>query len=110
MDRTNQKGIFLACSRLNHSCVPNAYFDYNEQRGLLIVYATQDIEQNAEITVSYVLKAWKWTTEARFEELRDSYGFTCDCGACSTAGDIGRLRQNHRDEIMALVNDAKAYR
>ena len=55
-----------------------------------VIYATRDIEEGEEITVSYVplLK----TTNERQARLAQ-YGFICDCSACSDESGEGERRR-----------------
>ena len=51
---------------LNHSCIPNAYFDFNS----LHFRTLRDIKKNEEITFHYLTTEWKM-----------SYTFKCECGS-----------------------------
>lgn len=47
-------GIFLGCSRFNHSCGANAAYSWNARKNEERIYALKDIQDGEEITVSYV--------------------------------------------------------
>ena len=83
-------GLFPKMARINHSCRPNAGNWWSETREKRIIFATRDIQEGEEITVSYIplLK----TTADRQTRLQQ-YGFACDCIACqSAAGDRTRVK------------------
>lgn len=61
INRQGRRGIFKDASRINHSCLPNAYFDYNEEWGRLTVYTIRDIDVGQEILVSYRSLDWHQT-------------------------------------------------
>jgi len=46
-------GIFPNVARINHSCVPNAFYSWNEAIGRLTVHAVKDIKKGEEITIHY---------------------------------------------------------
>ena len=73
-------GVFLEISRLNHSCVPNLHWAYNEELGHMTIHATRDITAGAELTVSYIPGDMR-TREQRHLRL-EPYDFVCECEAC----------------------------
>lgn len=91
-NRVIRFGNFFDASRFNHSCVPNAHFDWDgdlagRADGRLTVYAIDDIDRNEEIFVNYgsqqdFCKSWA----TRQAEFRSVYDFTCNCRACNTTG------------------------
>ncbi|KAJ5312805.1 hypothetical protein N7508_003635 [Penicillium antarcticum] len=50
----NTAGIFLLCSRFNHSCLANAVYSWNTTNSYKTIYAVKNIPQGEEITVSYL--------------------------------------------------------
>lgn len=88
------KGIFLWASWFNHSCIPNACFNWNpngtddarNRQGSLTVYAVQKIIPGEEIVIDYLRnhhgKDIFATTEARQGRLKKNYNFRCACSAC----------------------------
>ncbi|KAI9723368.1 MAG: hypothetical protein M1812_001252 [Candelaria pacifica] len=94
LNDSGKGGLFLQSARLNNSCVPNAYHEYNVNLGRMTVYATRDIPQGEEITIIYV-----WDTgPVRRKLLRENYGFNCVCTHC-------RLPAAQRDAIDARMNE-----
>ena len=90
-------GIFLLCSRFNHSCSLNARYSWNPEIKRLRIYALRDIACGEEIFVSYlsgtdVYGSTRMERQARLQ----SRGFTCDCVVCTqpntVASDERRVR------------------
>lgn len=110
----NKEGIFLEPSRLNHSCLPNAYFAWNEISKRITVHASLHISRGEEIFVNYNHQAYHHTRDLRRQELLTDYFFNCTCRACQLNTDFGwesrdRRRQMHdlKDNI-SRINDSNA--
>lgn len=83
-------GLFPKIARINHSCTPNSGNEWVEGAGYRVIYASRDIEEGEEITVSYIPLLKK--TADRQSRL-GQYGFTCDCSACQSGeGDKRRTK------------------
>ncbi|KAI9659277.1 MAG: hypothetical protein M1821_001535 [Bathelium mastoideum] len=84
--------LFTTVSRVNHSCVPNAHWAYNDQIDQMAIHATRDIPAGTEITISYTPSDMR-TRDQRQYDLR-AFGFTCRCEACENPGesDVRRAR------------------
>lgn len=80
--RTTDQGIFLMAARFNHSCVPNAYFQYNPRIGQLTIFAISRIEKDDEILVNYKYEDIYKSRDERRQNLQRGYHFTCECPAC----------------------------
>jgi SET domain len=65
----------------NHSCSPNARWEWNTSSFSLHLSAVRPIRRGEEITIQYICPAQPW--EERQASLRSQYNFTCDCWACS---------------------------
>jgi hypothetical protein len=74
-------GLYLAASRFNHSCSPNAAQSFHGQK--LIIRATRDIPCGEEVTISYIDTGQP--THVRRHELSESYQFLCNCAKCCVA-------------------------
>ncbi len=101
----SREGIFLKASQLNHSCVPNAYFDFNEDvgpQGHLTVYAIHDIRLGQEIVINYRQGDCYKTRLERKQILKDAYNFTCTCRACEPNTPFGRRSEGRRIEMATL--------
>lgn len=92
----------MNASRLNHSCAPNAHFEYDELLGRLTVYAIHNIEAGHEILVSYMSRDWHMKTPDRKVDLKRNYGFTCRCQPCKGGAGFARVRQRGRLRISKL--------
>lgn len=106
----SRQGIFLKASQLNHSCVPNAYFDFNEKfgpQGHLTVYAIHDIRLGQEIVINYRQGDCYKTRPERKQILKDAYEFTCTCRACEPNTPFGRGSEGRRIEMATLETRIK---
>ena len=90
-------GIFLHCSRFNHSCCPNATYSWHPEVKRLRIYALRDIARGDEISISYSGSTVSYSStrterQAQFQRR----GFTCKCAVCTqpntTASDERRAR------------------
>lgn len=88
-------GLFNDISRVNHSCRPNAFWAWNEERSEGTLFAIDNIPNNAEILIEYTAdtKPSFKNGQGRRDLLNRSYNFRCDCGACNAAGQINRRNQ-----------------
>ncbi|KAL8875205.1 MAG: hypothetical protein Q9198_006400 [Flavoplaca austrocitrina] len=94
-------GIFLKASRFNHSCIPNAYFNWNPDYtnpghippGALTIYAIKHIDEDEENLVNYHSSHAFMQAAERQRFLRRDYNFTCGCPACQPGGvhDVRRV-------------------
>lgn len=100
--KEGELGIFMATSRLNHSCNPNAYFEYNGNWRQITVYAIKNIKANEEILVSYRARKWYETTNPRQRKLMRDYEFNCDCAACMGVSWFARSRQATRTDVFNI--------
>ncbi|KAL8689268.1 MAG: hypothetical protein Q9224_004678, partial [Gallowayella concinna] len=113
---TSQQGIFLKAARFNHSCVPNAYFNWNPALHNLTIYAIHGIEVGNEILVNYEYQNAYERREDRRQSLQDSYLFWCSCVACKDGPNLDQneaLRATMRDldaRIQAGAADAPTQR
>ncbi|KAI4285113.1 MAG: hypothetical protein L6R38_000910 [Xanthoria sp. 2 TBL-2021] len=88
------QGIFLRASRFNHSCIPNAWYNWNPHYtnpgrappGSLTVYAIRDIKEDEEIVVNYHSDHVYMKASERQRLLQRDYNFTCNCPACQPGG------------------------
>ncbi|XP_064411833.1 histone-lysine N-methyltransferase SMYD3 isoform X2 [Latimeria chalumnae] len=71
-------GLYPSMSLLNHSCSPNCVIVFDGRR--LLLHATQEIQANEELTVSYIDVLAP--TQERQSQLKSQYCFTCDCQRC----------------------------
>lgn len=67
-------GVFETASRINHCCVPNAWYEWRESIGRLVVWNRFKLLEGEEVTIDYGHGK---------KDLRENYGFECSCGACT---------------------------
>lgn len=79
--------VYTAQSLLNHSCTPNVYYStMNNMTHQLDVVATRPIAVGEEIRASYIdASLLTLPTSSRKAHITTSFGFTCECPACSIA-------------------------
>ena len=103
---TCTRGIFKDAARINHSCLPNAYFRYDPDLDCLTVYAIYDIEAGGEILINYRGRIDMYDVQTvRRRELSRTYGFICDCRACQPGTAIHNASEARRP-IMQSLHDA----
>ena len=99
-------GLFPTLTRINHSCRPNAHFNWDVLRSVMQVHAQEDIEEGQEINVSYIYMGW--STPVRRRELEESHRFTCTCQLCSRTNRTEvALSDFRRSRIEPLKKKAK---
>lgn len=82
----SSKRVYVALSRVNHDCVPNAakrtFLD--GQMDVHCLEAVRDIEQGEEVTISYLATSdlANAGTAARRRHLEECWKFSCACEAC----------------------------
>ncbi|KAL1876317.1 hypothetical protein Daus18300_002946 [Diaporthe australafricana] len=96
-------GVFLTYSRINHSCIPNAYHMWNASINRQIVHAGRDISAGQQIFVSYLGDSGDiMTREQRLKETQLYWGFVCSCKACTQSETTDVARKKMRDLRKAL--------
>ncbi|KAK5165512.1 uncharacterized protein LTR77_009041 [Saxophila tyrrhenica] len=73
--------VFPLYSRINHSCTPNVYANYNPSLRTHTVHAIRDIEAGEEILTTYIDSSQFFA--GRDEDLK-KYGFECACAFCQS--------------------------
>ncbi|EXJ89869.1 hypothetical protein A1O3_02936 [Capronia epimyces CBS 606.96] len=83
--RVNNKGggsaIGAFCSRLNHSCVPNVQFSYDQASNEMRFRAIRDIPKGKEVCTNYDRGVFEVKAHRQQKQLIH-YGFVCSCDAC----------------------------
>ncbi|OAA38951.1 TPR domain protein [Beauveria brongniartii RCEF 3172] len=101
----SDKGLFALFSRINHSCVPNAYWAFNAAIERLTVHAIRHIRVGEQITISYIKDPIAPKQVRTF--MLAPWKFSCSCAACTDPAmeaRIGRIQELKR--LLALY-DAK---
>ncbi|KAK6382733.1 hypothetical protein LTS17_003402 [Exophiala oligosperma] len=107
-------------SMFNHSCAPNAYvrFDVSQSESSgasnyqsISVHALRPLDKDEEITLSYV--DGKNSFEARQQELKERYFFTCACTRCMSEQNAtvlppettenAKTMENHVTQLMSKI-------
>ncbi|KAH6691493.1 hypothetical protein F5X68DRAFT_229346 [Plectosphaerella plurivora] len=73
-------GLFPEVSRMNHDCVPNAYYRLSPMTLTMQVVSYRQINPGEEVTINYASLGMPYTV--RREYLEANYGFTCGCALC----------------------------
>lgn len=76
------RGLFPMYSRVNHSCEPNVFCDWNTKLKQETVHAARDIMAGEQIFQGYLSTEDFMTCEERAAKLR-SWGIVCRCAACA---------------------------
>ena len=83
--------------RINHSCQKNATWGGNGER--FVVRAIRAIKKDEEVLISYISLAQP--RKMRSDQLRQGYGFVCNCPACGKDFD---QQSDDRRKIVCSLN------
>lgn len=86
--------MFPTICKINHSCIPNAYFWWNKTTACGVIHAIQEIQPGEEITVAYSSVA-EMEYFRRLHRLKDYWNITCSCTRC-----LKSIDQRQIDDIM----------
>jgi MYND finger len=89
-DESDQSGLFVTMSRVNHHCLGNSDHRYMEHRGVKLLVARTAIELGEEITMSYTPGKLRMERQAKLFMV---YGFHCTCNVCNDAQLEMKLRR-----------------
>ncbi|KAG5643743.1 hypothetical protein DXG03_009677 [Asterophora parasitica] len=78
---TTHRAVFLNTSRCNHSCGPNARWEWDTNTFSLYLTAVRPIRKGEEITIQYI--ACTQSRKERHATLHSLYNFTCACKYCA---------------------------
>ncbi|RYP46101.1 hypothetical protein DL768_007657 [Monosporascus sp. mg162] len=92
-------GVYPTICRINHSCLPNCHNSWNEDLHLETIHAIKDIRAGEEITIDY---SDGGPSDTRRVELRQSFGFDCNCVVCSLPPAELQASDDRRRRIKAL--------
>ncbi|KEJ83082.1 SET domain protein [Oxytricha trifallax] len=90
--------LFKSANLINHSCVPNCSKTYiREDSSVIFVKAIRDIQENEEITISYLNDTELAKPYGQRKEiLFNRWGFKCECTLCKY--------QLQNDENLKMIN------
>ncbi|XP_034489972.1 SET domain-containing protein SmydA-8 [Drosophila innubila] len=83
----NFRALYPLFGVMNHDCIPNSYYTFDEKTNNMIVRAAVDILEGEEITTTYT-KLFTGNI-ARHLYLKMKKGFTCKCPRCSDSTEKG---------------------
>ncbi|KAI1134487.1 SET domain-containing protein [Hypoxylon sp. FL0543] len=92
-------GIYPTICLINHSCLPNAHNNWNSEHKLETIHAIKPIKAGEEITIDYSRGD---PSSVRHEQLREAFGFDCQCTVCSRPQQELKLSDARRREIQSL--------
>jgi hypothetical protein len=102
-------GLFLTCSRMNHSCKPAVQMS-SEDDVETEVRALRDIKADEEITVSYIRASDLGTKAERAEKLRSrTGGFECHCEICALTKEEQQINDRFRTEVKAVMQKTEGF-
>ena len=96
--------ICLMASRFNHSCSPNAYFNFDSKTGELQIKALRAITHGEEIFVSYIADRRLYGSPRQMRQvmLGIPYHFTCVCSICSLTEAESKMSDARRQRLNEL--------
>ncbi|KAG6852327.1 hypothetical protein C0991_000826 [Blastosporella zonata] len=96
---TTHRAVFLNTSRCNHSCGPNARWEWDTNTFALYLSAVRPILKGDEITIQYISATSP--QHERHAVLQDQYGFLCHCSYCDLPSKAAVL---HSDNTRILLS------
>ena len=95
--------VYPTICLINHSCLPNAHNNWNDDTKCETIHANQYICAGEEITISYENGQ---PLDSRRTRLKNAFGFECTCNLCSLSlpelqnSDKRRLKIQHLDDTI----------
>ena len=74
--------LFEMGSKVSHACQPNTSYSSRHNNGMMTYTAIRPIRTGEMVTFSYIGDVWQTPTAARRDDLRERYGFECQCEHC----------------------------
>jgi hypothetical protein len=99
-----RSGIFPIASRLNHSCTPSAEASYAASSSTLSVRALRPHLSGDEITISYLGARLLQPAAERQAWLLASFGFLCECEACTVDFARADAARQRAAELKATID------
>jgi len=112
-------GVFKQLSRINHSCSPNSFAEWEAGSVTHSVRAARMIKKGEEVTSSY-LGSKDGAREDRRKDLLDTWHFHCGCEVCSLTGEEREvndsvrmmvvthlMRAGREDNLIRMMKDKK---
>jgi SET domain-containing protein len=97
--KSSSIAVFPTISLINHSCLPNSHYDWNESLEMQTIHVTRDVSAGEEITICYTDSGNATTRQAY---LKEHFGFDCSCQVCSLPAVERNASDARREEISRL--------
>lgn len=78
----SENGVFEIACRINHSCCPNAEYDWKKEIGRMEIVTKRNLKRGEEITHSYIEFLGHESVHDRRRRLQGSWNFLCRCERC----------------------------
>ncbi|KAI4954379.1 hypothetical protein J4E91_002092 [Alternaria rosae] len=91
--------IFPTISFINHSCLPNSHYNWNDSMGMQTIHVTRDLSAGEEISICYTDSG---SASVRQAYLKKHFGFDCLCAICSLSATHRNASDARREEIARL--------
>lgn len=96
-ENAEKGGLFVEGSRFNHSCRPNCSQWWDEKEGVSWFIASRKIKSGEEICICYNKMMEPRAERQRW--LKKTFGFDCDCEACSRSPEETIASDSRRQTI-----------
>ncbi|SPO04076.1 uncharacterized protein DNG_06759 [Cephalotrichum gorgonifer] len=94
---------FPQTAKINHACIPNTYYRFDEKTLSLSIFALRDIPAGEELTYTYVDPLSEAPHKDRQPYLASQWEFTCTCPLCATPSS-----RDASDRRRGSIRDLKA--
>lgn len=106
-DEPATAAVFRVTSRLNHSCAPNAWANWNSRTQRMTVHALGALPAGEEVRVDYRGADGETRADRRAALLTD-FGFACSCSLCRLDGANREASDHRRAHIISLGERIRA--
>lgn len=100
LDHEKSNGIWLQASYMNHSCLSNVTCAFIGD--MMVVRAVRDIPAGGEILHGYNSPYVPFAE--RHQELKENYGFECDCDLCRVEAQVQKVVVDKRTRIRKKID------
>lgn len=100
---TQNSGVWIRASYINHSCIPNTARIFHGD--MMMLHTTRPIKKGEEIIVSY-LPFDRY--DGRDEVIESIWGFRCDCPLCVADSRCPELIRMHRADMNLILQNYRS--
>jgi hypothetical protein len=107
-DGTPITGLFILRAHIRHSCVPNCFASFDDQRGCMNIHVTRDIKKGEELTLAAFADTNYYNNAAERAKELGAWGLTCSCEACDETNPRFVVHEGARERARAravILND-----